>query len=409
MGSIRISCILSTLKSWMMLKTLFLLSVSVFLSSNGSPTSKEQQEGLLDSSLTRQGVARQGYSCETNSYDKHQWCLCKPGERVSEIHSIHNNGYEDRQWTLKCSKIQPEFRVTDKSKWFNESQETKYHDTVIFLGGIVGDLNQFLVGMTSDHANPPHEDRKFKFFSAHSDNWYLSDCVWHNKINKYDGPLDYTLGEDEVIAGLYSVYSKGHKDRVWDISVCKLRQKCTEIIDIQYDFEKADVSNETIVAVKSGIDNREGESDSSYSATITESNSESLTESYTFSKTSGFTNQVSLSIKAGLKISVPAIAEESYEVTASASHTWNFKNTWTRSNSKKYTESSGRQLSYTGNCKKGCVCNMDVVVKTATGVIPYTLFTQSKNEKGKRHQCIEHGELTVDYAFNGQAKITDKC
>merc|ERR1712187_722749 len=409
MGSIGFSSILSTQKSWMMLRTLLVLSVSGFISSYGSPTNKEQEKGLLDSSLTRQDVARKGYSCEKNSFDRNQWCLCKPGERVSEIHSVHKNSYEDREWTLNCSKIQPEFRVTDKGNWYNQSEETKFHDTVIWLGGAVGNLNQFLVGMTSDHSNPPYEDRKFKFFSTHSENWYLTDCKWHYKINEYDRPLDWTLGEDEVIASLYSVFSKGHRDRVWDIMVCKLRQRCTEIYDIKYDFEKQDVSNGTLVAGREELDNTKAKLDNSYTATITQASSESLTESYKYSKTSGFTNQASMTVKAGAKIGVPAVTEWSYEMSASFSQTFSFRETWTRGNSKKYSESTGKKMTFNANCKAGCKCKMNVVVKTAKGVIPYTIFSQSPKEKGERHKCIEYGELTVDYSFNAKATIIDEC
>merc|ERR1711908_231068 len=118
---------------------------------------------------------------------------------------------------------------------------------------------------------------------------------------------------------------------------------------------------------------------------ITQSASESLTESYTFSKTSGFTNKAEMA------------------VTVSASSEWNFQETWTRSNSRAYTETNGKQLRFAGNCKKGCLCTMDVIVKTAKGVIPYTMFSRSKDN---RHQCMEQGELTVNYAFDGKATVT---
>ena len=353
-------------------------------------------------SSTKEEVARKGYSCEPNSYDKNQWCLCLPGERVSEIHSVHDNKAEDRQWTLRCSKIKPEFRVKDKNNWYQETSESKLDAEILWEGA---PDDRFLVGMTSDHFNK-QEDRKFKFFTAHSDNWILADCIWHDKVNNFDGPLDWTLGEDEVIGAFYSVHSNKYEDRVWDIQVCKLREKCTEIVEIQYDTVVAEVGSEKVVAGKQTLDNRNAESDNSYTATITQSASESLTESYTFSKTSGFTNKVEMGITAGVKIGIPTIEEYSLAVTVSTSSSWNFKQTWTRSNSKTYTEQNGKQLSFKGNCKKGCLCSMDVIVKTAKGVIPYTLFSQSKDN---RHQCMEEGELTVNYAFDGKAIVNDQC
>ena len=116
-----------------------------------------------------------------------------------------------------------------------------------------------------------------------------------------------------------------------------------------------------------------------------------------------------MTVKAGAKIGVPAITEWSYEMSASFSHTFNFRETWTRGNSKKYSESTGKKMTFNANCKAGFKCKMDVVVKTAKGVIPYTIFSQSPKEKGTRHKCIEYGELTVDYSFNAKATIIDEC
>jgi len=402
MGSINSSCLQSTPSCWMMLRTLLCLSASVLLASYGSPYWDRQQSGFLVSSSTRQEVARKGYSCEPNKYDKNQWCLCRPGERVSEIHSVHDNRVEDRQWTLRCSKIQPEFKVTDKNNWFQETTENKLDGEILWEGA---PHDRFLVGMTSDHYNK-QEDRKFKFFTTRSDNWFLTDCIWHDKVNKYDGPLDWTLGDDEVIGALYSVHSNSHEDRVWDIQVCKLKEKCTEIVEIQYDTVVSDVSSEKVTAGKQVLDNRKAQNDNSYMAIITQSASESLTESYTFSKTSGFTNKAEMSVTAGAKVGIPQINEYSLAVTVSASSSWNFQETWTRSNSRTYTETNGKQLRFTGNCKKGCLCTMDVIVRTAKGVIPYTMFSRSKDN---RHQCMEQGELTVNYAFDGKATVTDEC
>merc|ERR1711994_350360 len=348
MGSINSSCLQSTPSCWMMLRTLLCLSASVLLASYGSPYWDRQQSGFLVSSSTRQEVARKGYSCEPNKYDKNQWCLCKPGERVSEIHSVHDNRVEDRQWTLRCSKIQPEFKVTDKNNWFQETTENKLDGEILWEGA---PHDRFLVGMTSVHSN-------------------------------------------------------SHEDRIWDIQVCKLKEKCTEILEIQYDTVVSDVSSEKVTAGKQVLDNRKAQNDNSYMAIITQSASESLTESYTFSKTSGFTNKAEMSVTAGAKVGIPQINEYSLAVTVSASSSWNFQETWTRSNSRTYTETNGKQLRFTGNCKKGCLCTMDVIVRTAKGVIPYTMFSRSKDN---RHQCMEQGELTVNYAFDGKATVTDEC
>merc|ERR1712198_335221 len=144
------------------------------------------------------------------------------------------------------------------------------------------------------------------------------------------------------IGAFYSVHSNKYEDRVWDIQVCKLREKCTEIVEIQYDTVVAEVGSEKVVAGNQTFDNRNGQSDNSYTATIPQSASESLTESYTFSKTSGYENKVTMGITAGVKIGFPTIDENSLAVTVSTNSIWNFKQTWTRSNSKTYTEQNGK-------------------------------------------------------------------
>jgi len=343
-----------------------------------------------------------GYSCETNEYDRHQWCLCKPGEKVSKISSVHNNKKEDRKWTLTCSRIEPEFNVPNVNTWYEETEWTEYDNLIRWNGKLE---NKFLVGMTSVHNNT-REDRKFKFFTARSDDWYLTDCVYHQDINDWDRKLQITLGGDEVISYLSSYHSNKHEDRIWIIEVCKLRKKCTEISKIQYDTVKSDVTREEVFAGRQIFDNKNGQSENSFIATISKTASNSLTESYTFSRTSGWTAGVSMSITAGATFGLPGINEASLELTAGASASWNFGKTWTRSNSTEYSEKNGRKMSYKANCKAGCVCTLDVVVKTAKGVIPYKMWSQSVD---KKHQCVEEGELKVDYSFDGTATVNDVC
>jgi len=393
MGSIN-SSVNNIPNCWMMFRAIFLVSGCVWLGSHGLP--KRDQSGFLARS------SRKGYSCETNEYDKPQWCLCKPGEKVSKISSVHNNKKEDRRWTLTCSKIEPEFKVPNVNSWYEETKENEY-DKPISWNGRPWDL--FLVGMTSVHNNKK-EDRKFKFFTARSDNWYLTDCVLHKNINNWDGKLEYTLGDDEAISGLYSYHSNKKEDRLWSIEVCKLRKKCTEISKIQYDTVKSDVTREEVFAGRQIFDNKNGQSENSFIATISKTASNSLTESYKFSRTSGWTAGVSMSISAGATFGLPGINEASLELTAGASASWNFGKTWTRSNSTEYSEKNGRKMSYKANCKAGCVCTLDVVVKTAKGVVPYKMWSQSVD---KKHQCVEEGELKLDYSFDGTATVNDVC
>jgi len=386
---------------WMMLRAVFLLSLCGWLSIRGLPL--EGTGSVQLGNATNLGRdPRRGFSCDTNDWDREQWCLCRPGEKVSEISSFHDNGKEDRKWTLACSKIKPEFHVPNVNAWYGITTESKYDKPITWNGE---PQNTFLVGMTSVHSNSK-EDRQFKFFTVRNNNWYLTDCITHKNINNWDGKLKYTVGDDEVIAGLYSVHDNRKEDRRWNIKVCKLRKKCAEIIDIKYDFNHQDVAFGSVSVGRQVFNNIGGQSDNSYTAVISKSESESMSESFEFSQTSGTSSEVSMSISAGAKIGVPGISEYSLEMTLGGSHSWNFEKTWSRSSSREYSKSTGRQLSFTANCKKGCKCTLDISVKYGKGKVPYTMRSQSVD---KKHQCVDKGVLKVASYFNGEAKANDVC
>ena len=52
-----------------------------------------------------------GYRCEKNEFDRNQWCLCRPGQKLGSMKSKHDNHKEDREWELKCEDI-PGFTPT---------------------------------------------------------------------------------------------------------------------------------------------------------------------------------------------------------------------------------------------------------------------------------------------------------
>jgi len=371
----------------------FLSSACVWIGSHGLPTHSPS------GNQTR--IGRMGNSCETNDWDKQQWCLCGRGEKVSKIYSIHDNKKEDRQWTLTCSVIEPEFKVPESSDWYEVTEENEYDEPIAWNGKPDG---YFLVGMTSVHDNKK-EDRKYKFFIVRSDNWYFTDCKLHHYINDYDGKLEYTLFDDEVFTALYSWHRNDKEDRQWTIKTCKLKKKCTEISKIEYDILGSVTTADMVTAMSSSMRNKLS-LDASFSATISNSVSNSLSESYSYSQTSGWTNEVSMSVTAGVEFGVPLVSKGSLEVSVGASHSWSFEETWTRSNSREYSEATGRQMTFTGYCRAGCNCTMNVLVQTVKAVIPYTMTSQSVDGK---YQCEENGELKVDYAFDGDTDLNEVC
>ena len=139
-----------------------------------------------------------GYSCDDNEYDSNQYCKCRPGERISYFHSVHDNKKEDRVWTLKCEAIQSDRPFPEDTDVIESHEngwdEAHYWDPRNYGG------NSFLVGMKSKHNNR-HEDRKYTFFHTQSEHWVLANCEtgW---VNEYDGKLSVDLSDsNKVIAG----------------------------------------------------------------------------------------------------------------------------------------------------------------------------------------------------------------
>jgi len=351
-----------------------------------------------------------GFACDTNKVFGDQWCQCEADQKVSKITGDFDDQY-DRKWTLVCSKIlAPNFNGLRKRTDWTEYQRSFGYG--IGWGG--WPVDGFLVGMVS-LSDRAQYDRKFQFFVEHSVNWYLHGCTEHQYINNWKEQLEYPLAVDEVIGGISSTFSYDEGDRQWSIKVCKLRQKCNEIIKFHYDTASASVSSTDVKVIHQTVDNRLGTEVAVLTATITTSTTESLTESYEFSQTSGFSSESSLSIAEGVTFGVPEIDEISLEVTASFSNTFSFGKTWTRGQSKEYSETNGKQMTFSTKCGAGCLCTLDVNAKKVTGLVPYTIRTKTVDPTGQplppqlQHKCEEKGNLTIVYAFNGEAKPTSKC
>jgi len=356
-----------------------------------------------------------GYNCDPpKEFETSQWCLCKPGFKVSKISSVFDPYHLDRKWTLECKKIKPEFGVSKhaakrvNSPWsqYELSMNWQIFDVPQFGHAINQAFHQnyaqFMVGMESNF----HEgDRQFRFHLVQSHHWYLADCITHTNINNLEENFVFDMEEDEVIAGMDGGGMDGHSsDRLWSLKVCKLRQKCDEIYDMKYHIEQAYVTPKVNFAGRGSIDNTYGNSDIPYETTISNSVANSLTESYEFSSTSSTSLDTSMSISDKITVGIPEIDADSLEVTVGTISRFSFDKTWTRSSSMKFSETNGRKMSFADTCKAGCKCQLDLHVKTVKGVIPYTMRSGSVDGT---YSCEEYGELKVDYSFEAEAKKND--
>jgi len=153
--------------------------------------------------------------CSINEWDQPQYCKCRKGERIVRFSSHHDNHREDRRWELECSKItgpvevDEVISVTDTNGW-DAAQE---------WNGVYS--NSYLVGVASVHNNH-HEDRRYTFVTARSNNYFLTKCSRWRKLNNFDGPFYLRLGSNDVIAAVKSHHNNRREDREFSVITCRL-------------------------------------------------------------------------------------------------------------------------------------------------------------------------------------------
>ena len=137
--------------------------------------------------------------------------------------SIHDNGKEDRKYTLSCEKIAPNFVGKDTSSYPSHTSKTNWDKSLEF--NFKASYSGFMVGMKSYHDNG-REDRRFTFFYTKIDTkkWELNNCKW-KKMNDWDKKMDYKLTGDQVFAGIKSTHDNGREDRKWHAYICDLVHK----------------------------------------------------------------------------------------------------------------------------------------------------------------------------------------
>jgi len=167
------------------------------------------------------GEGRSGHSCNRNDWDSPQWCHCKPGQRISTFESWHDNHREDRQWDLKCANIQPN-KEAMYTNWEENYSGLNWWDSVFHWNGRA--TNAYMVGMSSNHDNH-REDRRYQVIYRRSNNWVLTCCSNWISLNSMDGYVKHVLGDQQVIAELYSHHNNHNEDRMFHIKVCHLGLK----------------------------------------------------------------------------------------------------------------------------------------------------------------------------------------
>ena len=90
-----------------------------------------------------------------------------------------------------------------------------------------------------------------------------------------------------IISGIWSQHNNHKEDRIFQLKICTISPKCTELESIEYDYDNTVNSVTDVVAGTATKDNLNHPLLGSITATISTSKQESLAQSYSYERTEG--------------------------------------------------------------------------------------------------------------------------
>jgi len=153
---------------------------------------------------------------DINTWDGPMDFKCLSNEVLVGVKSRHHNLYEDRIWQARCATLLSEGQVNV----IGEHTLTEY---VNYWDGKLDytvSSGYVITGLASVHSNW-HEDRRFKIYSASLNIPCrpLDTSVW---INQYDGLVDFRCQSNSAMIGLKSVHHNHYEDRRFMFRCCDL-------------------------------------------------------------------------------------------------------------------------------------------------------------------------------------------
>jgi len=152
-----------------------------------------------------------------NNWDGSHDTSCNSNEVMSGMHSIHDNGKEDRRFLLSCSPVSIAFggAATWTSGWSN--WDASFTHTCPSGYG--------MTGFRSFHDNSV-EDRRFgihcRKFTGTAVHFNQGHSGW---VNGWDGNVDYYHNSDYMLYGMNSVHDNGKEDRLFGFYYTHMRSK----------------------------------------------------------------------------------------------------------------------------------------------------------------------------------------
>ena len=112
-----------------------------------------------------------------NNFDKPVKKDCNKGEGIYKIQSEFHGYYKDRRWNFECRKVvQNNAKVTCTQ---TQSYMNEFNGPIVFSCGD----NEYIAGVESYHENSK-EDRRWKFTCCSAFNHKISDCRLSEDANK---------------------------------------------------------------------------------------------------------------------------------------------------------------------------------------------------------------------------------
>jgi len=143
-----------------------------------------------------------------NQWDGPLSYVCPSNHAINAFRSVHDNGKEDRLWKIGCCKVTGA-RLVDVGL-------TSYLNSWDGVLDFTCEDDEVLIGMDSVHDNQK-EDRRYAALCARLvwDEGVTFSSKWSGWVNSLDGYLQFQPGYCDVITGLYSVHDNSKEDRRW--------------------------------------------------------------------------------------------------------------------------------------------------------------------------------------------------
>jgi hypothetical protein len=151
-----------------------------------------------------------------NQYDGQMDWSTGSNRMVTGFYSQHNNHKEDRVWKFYHGSASGGVRC--HSKYWTSDYQNVWDGTLSFSCA----ENEAISGFQSRHDNGK-EDRRWKIQCCKVTNVQLHDVGLTGYLNNWDGNLDFTCADDEVLIGVYSVHDNRREDRRWKARCAQLR------------------------------------------------------------------------------------------------------------------------------------------------------------------------------------------